>query len=171
MLNKKKTYLYLLLFLVFFIVFLEFFSKIILYTNTTFFKGKEIILSAISDIKTYLNKNFGKVKITLGDFQKLVRGENEIPIWGLPDVITAMSSVKYKNGVRKVYAGESYIGLVRFNKDGPILESIMSFGNSDDPDSNHFVDQMNMYSKFQTKKMTFERKEIYRNAKSIYNPN
>jgi len=133
--------------------------------------SKEIILSAISDIKTYLNKNFGKVKITLGDFQKLVRGENEIPIWGLPDVITAMSSVKYKNGMRKVYAGESYIGLVRFNKDGPILESIMSFGNSDDPDSNHFVDQMNMYSKFQTKKMTFERKEIYRNAKSIYNPN
>lgn len=51
MLNKKKTYLYLLLFLVFFIVFLEFFSKIILYTNTTFFKGKEISLKIKSDNK------------------------------------------------------------------------------------------------------------------------
>ncbi len=36
--------------------------------------SKEIILSAVSDIKPYLIEHFGKVKITLGEFQKLVRG-------------------------------------------------------------------------------------------------
>ncbi len=133
--------------------------------------SKEIILSAVSDIKPYLIEHFGKAKITLGEFQKLVRGDKELPIWGLPDVITAMSSRPYKDGMHKVFAGESYIGLVRFTKDGPVMESIISFGNSDDPSSDHYTDQMEMYSKFQTKKMTFDKEEIYNKAKSIYNPN
>jgi len=133
--------------------------------------SKEIILSAVSEIKPYLIKHFGKVKITLGEFQKLVRGDKELPIWGLPDVITAMSSRPYKDGKHKVFAGESYIGLVRFTDEGPVMESIISFGNSDDPSSDHYTDQMEMYSKFQTKKMTFDKEEIYSRAKSIYNPN
>ena len=133
--------------------------------------SKETIISALREVKRYLIDNFGSIDITLGDFQKLVRGDKEIPIWGLPDVITAMSSRPYKEGKNKVTQGESYIGLVRFNEKGPILESIMSYGNSDDPDSDHYTDQMEKYSKFQTKKMTFDRDEIYKEAKKIYNPN
>ena len=133
--------------------------------------SKKTLLSALKDVKRYLIDNFESTDITLGDFQKLVRGDKELPIWGLPDVITAMSSRPYKDGMRKVTQGESYIGLVRFNKEGPILESVISFGNSDDPSSDHYTDQMEMYSKFQTKKMTFNKGDIYKNAKSIYNPN
>ena len=133
--------------------------------------NKEILLSALADTKAYIINNFGSIKITLGDFQKLVRGDKELPIWGLPDVITAMSSRPYKDGKHKVTQGESYIGLVRFNENGPILESIISFGNSDNPDSDHYTDQMEKYSKFQTKKMTFDKNIIYSQAKKIYNPN
>ena len=133
--------------------------------------SRETLLSALKDVKRYLIDNFGSIDITLGDFQKLVRGDKEIPIWGLPDVITAMSSRPYKDGKHKVTQGESYIGLVRFNKNGPILESIISFGNSDNPDSDHYTDQMEKYSKFKTKKMTFDRDIIYKEAKKIYNPN
>ena len=133
--------------------------------------SKEILLSALADTKTYIINNFGSTEITLGDFQKLVRGDKELPIWGLPDVITAMSSRPYKDGKYKVTQGESYIGLVRFNENGPILESIISFGNSDNPESDHYTDQMEKYSKFQTKKMTFDKNIIYSEAKEIYNPN
>ena len=133
--------------------------------------SKEILLSALADTKAYIINNFGSIRITLGDFQKLVRGDKELPIWGLPDVITAMSSRPYKDGKHKVTQGESYIGLVRFNENGPILESIISFGNSDNPDSDHYTDQMEKYSKFQTKKMTFDKNLIYSQAKKIYNPN
>ena len=133
--------------------------------------SKETLISALREVKRYLIDNFGSIDITLGDFQKLVRGDKEIPIWGLPDVITAMSSRPYKEGKNKVTQGESYIGLVRFNEKGPILESIISYGNSNDPDSDHYTDQMEKYSKFQTKKMTFDRDEIYKEAKKIYNPN
>ena len=133
--------------------------------------SRETLLSALKDVKGYLIDNFGSINITLGDFQKLVRGDKEIPIWGLPDVITAMSSRPYKDGKHKVTQGESYIGLVRFNENGPILESIISFGNSDNPDSDHYTDQMEKYSKFKTKKMTFDKDIIYKEAKKIYNPN
>ena len=133
--------------------------------------SKEILLSALADTKAYIINNFGSIRITLGDFQKLVRGDKELPIWGLPDVITAMSSRPYKDGKQKVTQGESYIGLVRFNENGPILESIISFGNSDNPDSDHYTDQMEKYSKFQTKKMTFDKNIIYSQAKKIYNTN
>ena len=133
--------------------------------------SKEILLSALADTKAYIINNFGSIRIILGDFQKLVRGDKELPIWGLPDVITAMSSRPYKDGKHKVTQGESYIGLVRFNENGPILESIISFGNSDNPDSDHYTDQMEKYSKFQTKKMTFDKNTIYSQAKKIYNPN
>ena len=133
--------------------------------------SRQTLLSALKDVKGYLIDNFGSINITLGDFQKLVRGDKEIPIWGLPDVITAMSSRPYKDGKHKVTQGESYIGLVRFNKNGPTLESIISFGNSDNPDSDHYTDQMEKYSKFKTKKMTFDRDVIYKAAKKIYNPN
>lgn len=133
--------------------------------------SKEILLSALANTKAYIINNFGSTEITLGDFQKLVRGDKELPIWGLPDVITAMSSRPYKDGKYKVTQGESYIGLVRFNENGPILESIISFGNSDNPESDHYTDQMEKYSKFQTKKMTFDKNIIYSEAKEIYNPN
>ena len=132
---------------------------------------QETLVSALKDVKKYLIDNFGSIDITLGDFQKLVRGDKEIPIWGLPDVITAMSSRPYKDGKHKVTQGESYIGLVRFNKKGPVLESIISYGNSNNPNSEHYSDQMELYSKFKTKKMTFDKEKIYREAKSIYNPN
>ena len=82
-----------------------------------------------------------------------------------------MSSRPYKDGKHKVIQGESYIGLVRFNEKGPVLESIISYGNSDNPDSEHYTDQMDLYSKFKTKKMTFDKEQIYKEAKSIYNPN
>ena len=63
------------------------------------------------------------------------------------------------------------LGFVRFNEKGPVLESIISYGNSDNPDSEHYTDQMDLYSKFKTKKMTFDKEQIYKEAKSIYNPN
>lgn len=132
--------------------------------------SKETLLSALSEVNFYLIENFGSIDITLGDYQKLVRGGKEIPIWGLPDVITAMTSRPFKNGKIRVFAGESYIGLIRFTKDGPEMESIISYGNSDNSNSDHYSDQMELYSKFKTKKMTFNRDDIYRNAKSIYNP-
>ena len=66
--------------------------------------------------------------------------------------------------------GESYIQLVKFSNGSPHIESIMSYGNSENPNSPHYDDQMEMFSKFETKKMSFDKNLVYKNSKNIYNP-
>ena len=128
------------------------------------------IIQALRNTKKYLLKYFNTTEVKLGDYQKLVRGSKELPIFGLPDVITAMSSRPYKDGKVKVVSGESYIELIRFTDKGPEIESVISYGSSDHPDSKHYDDQMEMYANFKTKKMTLNKDSVYKNAKRIYNP-
>ena len=72
-------------------------------------------MELLTYVKQYLEKNFNGAEITLGQYQKLVRGDKNIPLPGIPDVISAMRSTPYKNGMVKGEQGESYIELVKFN--------------------------------------------------------
>jgi acyl-homoserine-lactone acylase len=127
------------------------------------------LIKALKNTKDYMIKHFGTLEVRLGDYQKLVRGK-EIPIFGLPDVITAMAAQPYKDGKVKVVSGESYIELVRFTDKGPEIESIISYGSSDHKDSPHYNDQMELYAQFKTKKMTLDKETVRANAKRIYHP-
>ena len=192
------------------------------YINKKF--GEDIIAQVLQETKQKMLKYFKTTKVKLGDFQKLVRGKKEIPIWGMPDVIIAMNASNYKDGKVKVTHGESYIQFAKFSekgteiesvisygssdhidsehyndqmemnasnyKDGKVkvthgesyiqfakfsekgteIESVISYGSSDHIDSEHYNDQMEMYAKFQTKKMSFDKNEVYKNAKKIYHP-
>jgi len=129
-----------------------------------------VLILALNDTKDYMMKHFGKSNVQLGEYQKLVRGNKELPSFGLPDVVTAMHSRSYRNGKVKVVAGESYIELVKFSKSGVEIESIISYGNSENKESEHFDDQMEMYLNFETKKMTFDKDKIYKESKKVYNP-
>tara|TARA_B100001093_G_scaffold329884_1_gene314906 strand:+ start:381 stop:2441 length:2061 start_codon:yes stop_codon:yes gene_type:complete len=138
------------------------------YYNRNF--SEELIAECLLEVKNKMLKNFNTESVKLGDFQKLVRGEKEIPIFGMPDVITAMRGVKHKDGRIKISHGESYVGLVRFTESGVEYESVSPYGSSDDPQSKHFSDQMELLAGFKTKKMTFDKKEIYKNSKKTYHP-
>ena len=128
------------------------------------------IVQALRNTKKYLLKHFNTTEVTLGEYQKLVRGTKELPIFGLPDVITAMAARPHKEGKVKVVSGESYIELVRFTPEGPEIESVISYGSSDHPDSPHYNDQMELYAQFKTKKMTLDKETVYKEAQRIYNP-
>lgn len=128
------------------------------------------IVQALRNTKKYLLKHFNTTEVTLGEYQKLVRGTKELPIFGLPDVITAMAARPHKEGKVKVVSGESYIELVRFTPEGPEIESVISYGSSDHPDSPHYSDQMELYAQFKTKKMTLDKETVYKEAQHIYNP-
>ena len=132
--------------------------------------SKSLIADCLVEVKKRMKKYFNSTIIKLGDFQKLIRGGKEIPIFGMPDVITAMNASKYKDGKVQVTHGESYIQLVKFSSKGTEIESIISYGSSDNEESPHYDDQMEKYSKFQTKKMSFDRDWVLNNSKRIYNP-
>ena len=138
------------------------------YINRNF--GKDIIAQVLRDVKEKMLKNFKTSKVKLGDYQKLVRGDKEIPIWGMQDVITAMNASNYKDGKIRVTHGESYIQFAKFTENKTEIESIISYGASDHKDSEHYSDQMDIYKNFGTKKMSFDKEFNYKNAKEIYNP-
>ena len=132
--------------------------------------SKDLIADCLKDVKEKMIKYFNSSTVKLGEYQKLVRGNKEIPIFGMPDVITAMTASKYRNGKIQVTHGESYIQLVKFSNKGVEIESIISYGSSDHKDSPHYNDQMELYSKFKTKKMSFDKDYILKNARTTYNP-
>jgi len=131
---------------------------------------KEALYEALKITKDHLKTYFNAERIQLGEFQKLVRGNKELPIYGLPDVVTAMKGQPYKDGKIKITHGESYIGLVRFTPNKTYFESVISFGNSRRPESPHYTDQMELYSNFETKTMSFDRSDVMKTAKKVYAP-
>ena len=131
---------------------------------------KEALYEALKITKAHLKTYFNAERIQLGEFQKLVRGNKELPIYGLPDVVTAMKGQPYKDGRIKITHGESYIGLVRFTPNKTYFESVISFGNSRRPESPHYTDQMELYSNFETKTMSFDRLDVMKTAKRVYAP-
>ena len=131
---------------------------------------KEALYEALKITKAHLKTYFNAERIQLGEFQKLVRGNKELPIFGLPDVVTAMRGQPYKDGKIKITHGESYIGLVRFTPNKTYFESVISFGNSRRPESPHYTDQMELYSNFETKTMSFDRSDVMKTAKKVYAP-
>jgi acyl-homoserine-lactone acylase len=88
-------------------------------------------------VHDYMMQNFGRTDLVLGDIQKLVRGNDARPAWGLPDLLTAAYTEPYKDGMRKVSSGDAYICFVRYPKNGglPMIESVNTFGASMHPDS------------------------------------
>ena len=126
---------------------------------------------ALQKTRKHLTKYFGKVDILLGDLQRHTRGEISLPVSGLIDMIAPTYVTKYKDGTYRSVSGESYIMLVKYSDSNIEIETVVPYGNSNDPLSPHYTDQMKLYIDKKTKSMTLDRETIYKNAASIYNPN
>ncbi|MBY5949400.1 penicillin acylase family protein [Algoriphagus marincola] len=120
--------------------------------------------------KEHFESHFGKELVTLGEYQKLVRGEKALPLWGLDDVITAMRSEPWKNGMRKGVQGESYIMMIRFGEGLPKIETINVFGASNRPDSPHYDDQMERFLARDLKPMSLDKESVLKDAVRVYHP-
>lgn len=123
-------------------------------------------------IYDFLHKNYGKTDLTLGDVQRLVRGDENWPQGGMPDVLAAVMSEPFGKDKRKMNSGDAYIGFVRFLKNGslPMIETINTFGASYNKGDKHFNDQRAMYQAQQLKPMTLDKKVVLQNATRIYHP-
>ena len=102
--------------------------------------------------------------------QRLIRGDVNLPMAGMPDVLAAMYSKEHTDGTYKAFAGESYIELVRFGKNGVEIESVNTFGASEKPTSKYYTSEMKLFANQQLKKMTLNKKEVLKNAVRIYSP-
>jgi len=123
-------------------------------------------------IYDFLMKNYKRLDVTLGEVQRLVRGEENWPQSGMPDVLAAVQTEPFGSAQRKMNSGDAYIEFVRFPKDGslPLIESVNTFGASSVKGAKHFADQRALYQAQSLKKMSMDKEEVLKNAESIYHP-
>ena len=133
--------------------------------------SKQEALDTYQYVLNYFQKNFNRINIQLGELQLLVRGNNSWPLGGLPDQLSPQWTEPYKAGVLKSVGGDGLIIFAKFPKQGlPQIESINMYGASAQPNSKHFDDQVPLYLKQQTKKMSLDKSTVYKNAERIYHP-
>lgn len=119
----------------------------------------------------YMMKYFKRDDLVLGDVQKLVRGNNEYPLWGFPDLLSPQWTEKYKEGKLKSVGGDGLIMFIRFTKEGlPQIETVNMYGASARPGSKHFDDQVELYRLQKTKRMTLDKEEVFKKAEKVYHP-
>jgi len=141
------------------------------YTGETYQLTEDKAVDAVRYTQRYLKKNFKKIDISLGEYQKLIRGKYEIPVPGIMDVIAAMDAAPYKDGKVRAIQGESYIMLVRYPEEGlPVIETINCYGASNRPDSPHYADQMVKFVRKERKPMTLDIDQVREDAEAIYHP-
>jgi len=129
-------------------------------------------IGAFTYASNYMQTNFGRTDLTLGELQKLVRGGKEWPLGGFPDLLSPQWTEPLPTGKLKSIGGDGLVMFVRFQKEGlPKIESINMYGASAKPGKKHFDDQVEMYLKQQTKTMTLDKATVYKNAERVYHPN
>jgi acyl-homoserine-lactone acylase len=130
----------------------------------------EMSVEVLRTAKAHLLKHFGTTEVPLGEFQRLERGGKSLPLAGLPDVLATMYSKPAENGRMKGSLGECYIALIKFTPQGPEIETINAYGASNRKHSPHYSDQMELFQRQKTKRMTLDATEVYRQAETIYFP-
>ncbi len=127
--------------------------------------------NALHFAQKHLLRHFGKLNIKLGELQKHVRGDKELPIWGVPEVIAQMYTKPYKKGMYKAVLGESFILYATYNEEGlEKVETINCFGTSNHEDSPHYNDQMELFVQQKMKPISMDKAEIMKNAVKQYHP-
>lgn len=131
----------------------------------------EWIVENLDKAQDHFMEYFGRLDVPYGDFFKLQRGDKEYPIDAGPDAIRAAYPKPYGDeGKYRTWVGDSYIQMVKFTKDGPEIYAVSPFGASNTEGAEHYTDQMELYSEMKHRKMTFDKKEVYDKAESIYHP-
>lgn len=117
-----------------------------------------------------LLEKYENLRVPLRKVQRLIRGDINMPMAGMPDVLAAMYSKEHTDGTYKAFAGESYIELVRFGEHGVEIESVNTYGSSEKPESSYYTSEMSMFATQQLKKMSLDKKEVLKTAVRVYAP-
>lgn len=102
----------------------------------------------------------------LGDYQGETRNGVRVPIHGaIGDIDGSYNSIHMRTqlgpqGYRDVEWGTSYIQAVTFDDAGPVARGILVYGQSVDPASPHYADQLPLYSEKQWPALPFSADRI-----------
>ena len=119
----------------------------------------------------------GNLDDELQDRQKLIRGDTVLPMGGGPDVLNAMHMRPLEGWMgwlhpewQEIYAGDSFIMLVEFKKDGIESYAAQPYGSSMRPNSPHFADQAPIFQKRILRRTAIDVEELDFRTMEQYHP-
>ncbi len=149
------------------------------------------LLPSLSMVVQELNRKFGKWQVPWGDINRFQRISGDLQLKyddNLPSSPVGYASAlwgclpsynsRYYQGTQKRYGvgGNSFVCAVEFiKKDANGVskikaKSLLAGGQSGDPTSKHFNDQLDMYTKGQFKDVLFYKEDVLKNMERTYHP-
>jgi acyl-homoserine-lactone acylase len=119
-----------------------------------------------------LKNHFGTVKVEWGTVQRNIRGNKNLPLRGFPDVL----SPSYPKQIPGTFTfkpefGDTYTMFASFGKNGLTqLNALQPLGNSLRPESKHYNDQMDLFSKQEMRPLSLKKEDVMKKAESTYHP-
>lgn len=116
--------------------------------------------------------NFGTAKVEWGKVNRIIRGNKDMPLRGFPDVLSPSYPERLKDRLAfKVTHGDTYTMFASFNKNGlQELNALQPLGNSLNPDSPHYNDQMELFSRQEMRPLSLKKEDVMKKAEQIYHP-
>ena len=112
---------------------------------------------ALADAVAQLKGRFGRLDVPLGDFQRLRRGGQDLPVLGGPDTMRAIYASTAADGRRVANNGDGFIMLVEWPRGGRVRsQSIHQFGAATTRRlSPHYADQAPLFAREDWKRVDF----------------
>jgi acyl-homoserine-lactone acylase len=142
------------------------------------------LLATLNETVKQLKQQFGTWEIPWGDINRYQRVSNDLiqkyddskisypvpfasALWGM---LPSYNSRTFPGTIKRYgFHGNSFICAVEFG-DKIKAKSLLAGGNSGDPNSKHFTDQLEMYTKGQFKDVLFYKEDVLKHAERTYHP-
>ena len=120
----------------------------------------------------YLYNHYGRLDVIWGNVNRLIRGSLNLGIAGGPDVSHAVYGLPTEEGYLKGYAGDAFLMLVEWGKDGQVSsQSIHQYGsNTQHESSTHYSDQARLFVNRNMKPVWMTLQVIKENVERVYSP-
>lgn len=119
-----------------------------------------------------LRAYYGTVKVEWGTVNRSIRGNKDLPLRGFADMLSPCYPAKVKGAYKfKAKYGDTYTMFAVFGKNGiERLEALQPQGNSLNPGSAHYNDQMELFSRQEMRPLSLKKEDVMKKAESVYHP-
>lgn len=132
----------------------------------------EALLSRLKTAAERLRKHFGRLDVPWGEVNRLRRADVDLGLAGGPDTLRAVYGFDADDGRLKGVAGDSYILLVEWDREGRVSSrSVNPFGSAvQDRRSRHYADQAPLFARQELRPVWLDEADIRAHLEREYRP-
>jgi penicillin amidase/acyl-homoserine-lactone acylase len=134
--------------------------------------GRDALLRRLEEAAAELKRVHGRLDVPWEEVNRLKRGRVDIGVGGAPDVLHAVYGRRDGPGHLRGVAGDSYVLLVEWDRQGHVSSrSLHQYGSAtNDARSPHYADQAPLFAQCRLKPVWFEEADVRAHLEREYAP-